>query len=131
MALLPPLKRFLQEDFTDQPWISRLLTPLNLFLTTVYSSLNNGLTINENTLGQIKTISVNGATPTAQFRWNFQTKPVGVLVISTVQSSGAASVITNAVTCDWSFSQGLVNINNVTGLDVAKTYYITFYVIGG
>ena len=131
MASLPQLKRFLQEDFPDQPWIGKLFYPLNLFMNAVYSALNNSLTFQDNLLSQIKTLSVNGSSPTVQFTWKFSTNPVGVLILRALDSSSSPTVVTSAVTCDWSFSSGVVTINNITGLTAGKTYSVTFLVIGG
>lgn len=132
MGALPPIKRFLAEDFQSQAaWINNLLYPLNQLLGVIYSNLNRGLTLSQNMLAMTKVISVVGATPTTSFPWPFSTAPIGVSLISTKQTDGATSVITNAVTCDWSYTAGIISINNVTGLNAAHTYSCTFIVWGG
>lgn len=132
MALLPQLKRFLNEDFPDAPaWLSRLLSPLNLFMNSMYAALNNGLTLQDNFLGQINTMAVSGSSPTTQYLWKYQSNPVGVLIINTIDTSSSPAVITSAVTCDWSYSSGVITINNITNLDSLRTYSVTFLTIGG
>ena len=129
---LPPIKRFLTEDFpTERSWIDRFFGSMNLFLTSMSNGLNNGLTIQENQLAQIKQITISGASPTAKIQWRFAGKPIGVTIIAISKSDGSPSLITSAVTCDWSFSQGFVLINNATGLNPTVSYLVTFYVIGG
>lgn len=132
MSKLPAIKRFTREDFPDAPnWIDKLFYTLNLFMSSVYSALNQGLTANDNTLGMIKTLSISGASPSTSFKWNFLSKPEGCIVIAAVQTDGTPATITNAVTCDWSYSQGIIYINNVTGLNASHTYSVTFWAIGG
>lgn len=134
MALLPPLRRFMSEDFPDAPsWLPRFFYPLNRFMGAVYSALNQGLTFNNNMIAQIKTLSITAgsSSPVTQFTWSFSTSPVGCLVISTTDISSTPAVVTNAVTIDWGYGSGVVTINNITGLTAGKTYSITFLVIGG
>lgn len=132
MAKLPVVKRLLQEDMKGAgSWISKLLFPLNLFMSNVYSALNHGLTFQDNMLAQIKTLSIKGSNPTTQFPWPYSTIPVGVSIIATVDTSALPLTVTTAVTCAWSVSAGIVSIDNITGLDSKRTYSITFLVIGG
>lgn len=132
MGSLPPIKRFLTEDFpTQASWIGNLLYPLNLFFNTVYSNLNNGLTLSQNMLAQVKTISISGSSPTTSFPWKFSSAPIGVTLVNIVQTDGTPAVITNATTCAWSYAAGVVTINNVTGLNSAHQYSATFIVWGG
>ena len=132
MGALPTIKRFLTEDYpTESSWIGTLLYQLNLLLNTIYTNLNNGITIQNNMLGMIKTLPITGLSPTTQFNWTFSTSPIGVFVSQCLQSDGTPAVITSAVTCAWSYSAGIISINNVTGLNSAHTYNCTFIVFGG
>lgn len=134
MGALPTIKRFLAEDYpTESGWINNLLYPLNLLLNTIYSNLNNGLTLSQNSLAQVKTISITGQNPTTTFNWNFSTvqAPVGVIVVNCVQTDSPVSTITQAVTCAWSYSGGVISILNVTGLNKSHSYSVTFIVWGG
>lgn len=132
MSKLPAIKRFTREDYQGAPdWLDKLFYTLNLFMSSVYSALNSGLTINDNSLGLIKTMTVKGASPTTSFRWDYLTQPVGLIVARAYQTDGTASPITNAVYADWTYSQNIITVNNITGLNSAHTYSITFLVFGG
>lgn len=132
MGALPTIKRFVTEDYpSEASWIGTLLYSLNLLLTTVYSNLNNGLTVGQNMLAMITTQSISGYTPSTSFLWKFGSNPVGVQVINTVQTNSPVVPITVAVGCQWSYSAGVVTITNVTGLVPGNTYNVTFQVIGG
>jgi hypothetical protein len=129
MAALPTIKRFDLSDYpTQASWISNLLYPLNLLLTTIYAALNNGITFGQNMLGQINTLSVKASAPTTTFLYKFsgQGAPQAVFV-GNVQGGTPSG----AVTCTWSYNSGTITITNVTGLGTSGTYNITFVVIGG
>lgn len=131
MATLPTIKRFLTEDFPGQAnWIGGLFYPLNLLLNTIYSALNNGLTLSQNIMTQVKTLSVSGSSPSVSFPYSYTpNSPIGVSIISVVQTS-SASVTQGAVSCIWTFSSGTITIN-VQGLVTSATYNLTFIVWGG
>lgn len=133
MGTLPAIKRFLVDDFPDQAsWIGNLLYPLNLLLNTIYANLNNGLTIAQNMQAQIAVLPVTGASPTTSFNWKFSTSgaPLGITVVNVAQTSGAGSSILAAASCQWSYSAGIISITNITGLNSANSYNITFIVWG-
>lgn len=132
MGALPTIKRFLSEDFPSQAsWIGTLLYPLNLLLTTIYSNLNNGLTLGQNCLAQINTVSISGFSPQTSFLWKFSSNPIGVSVVNTVQTNSPGTPIMSPVNCQWTYSAGVLTITNVTGLTPGNTYNITFIVWGG
>lgn len=125
---LPALKKLLQEDFKEQgSWIGSLLNPINTFLTTVSNGLSNGLTVRENMLAQIKTVLVSGANPSTSFAYPYATKPIGCLVLNITESNGTPA-FTPPIKWVYSAGQSLITVN---GLEITKTYNITFYVIGG
>jgi hypothetical protein len=128
MGSLPTIKRFLSEDYpTQESWISPLIYALNQLLSTVYSNLNNGITLSQNCLAQVKTLSISGSSPTTSFNWSFSSiqAPVGCVVVQCLPN------VTSAATCSWSYSAGVISINNVTGLTAGQTYSVTFIVFGG
>lgn len=134
MGSLPTIKRFSLDDYPkeEQSWISTLLSPLNLLLTTIFSNLNNGLTIAQNMQAQIKISSISGASASTSIPWNFSKigAPIGVSIINTVCTS-STTPITAPVTCQWSYSAGTIAISQITGLISGNTYNITFIVWGG
>lgn len=134
MGTLPAIKRFLVDDFPEQAsWIGALLYPLNLLLNTIYSNLNNGLTIAQNIQAQLTTLPIVGSSPSTSFSWKFPTvgAPAGISVINTALVSGSGSTVLGAVSCQWSYSAGVVTISSITGLNSANSYNITFIVWGG
>ncbi len=132
MGQLPVLKRFLTEDFKDQAgWINALLTPLNLLLVTVYSNLNNGLTLSQNVFSQVTTLSVSGASPSVSFPYKYSPKvPIGVSVINVVQTNSPAVALTAAVGCLFTSAAGVITAT-LQGLDSGSTYNVTFVAWGG
>jgi hypothetical protein len=131
MGALPTIKRFLADDFPGQAeWIGNLLFPLNLLLNTLYSNLNNGLTIQNNMQAQVKTLAISGALPTTSFPWKYASAPIGVTLINIVQTDGTPATITLATTVAFSYAAGVVTISNVTGLNATHTYNATFIVWG-
>lgn len=131
---LPAIKRFMTDDYpTQTSWIGNLLYPLNLMLNTLYQGFNNGLTINQNMLGQITTLSVTGSKPTTSFayKWAGQGAPVSVLVGGYSLASGTATPITSTVGVQWTYSAGTIAAT-VTGLpNNSNSYNVTFQVHGG
>lgn len=132
MAKLPQLKRFLAEDFPEAPpFLSKLFYPLNVFCSTVYSALNNGISFADNILSQVKTISVTGPSGSTSFSYKYSTRPLGIVLLSITDTSATPAIITAATTLAWTYSAGLITVNNITGLTAGKTYLATFLVIGG
>lgn len=133
MGALPPIKRFAVDDYPKdvQNWIGTLLSPLNLLLNTLYSNLNNGITLAQNCLAQLNTLQVSGKSPTTTYLWNFSKNvaPVGVIVVNAAQIGGSSTL--GAVSCQWSYTAGTITISNITGLSAQNTYNITFITFGG
>ena len=134
MGSLPTIKRVLADDFpTQETWIGTLLYPLNLLLNTIYSNLNNGLTLSQNCLAQVKTLAISGSSPSTSFLYPFGgvQAPVGVSIVQCLQADAPAAGFTAPVTCTWSYAAGVVSINSVTGLVAGHSYNCTFIVWGG
>jgi len=83
MARIPPLKRVLQEEFPDQPWLNKLLTPLNKFMESVVSAFNKSITVNDNMAGAIRTVEMRGTTATIP--WSGQAP--SVVIVGRVRAS--------------------------------------------
>ena len=150
MATLPPIKRFLAEDFpTQTSWIGKLFYPLNLFLNATYSALNNGLTINQNTVGLVANLSSLVANSSGQLtttiKWPYtQSPPKGVAILSCTQNGGTTAA--NYPIINWTYNSGIVTINltflalaNVTisgspyvvYTPVASNFAVTVWISGG
>lgn len=131
---LPPIQRISREDVPEAPdWISRLLRPLNEFLSAMYNGLNNGLTLQENVACQIKAFTLTAgaaaANNTSKFPLTMKRKPqylvplsVNVSTVSDVRS-GSASTFT------WNYDGVNVNITSISGLTNGSLYTITVLLI--
>ena len=138
MGTLPSQKRILREDLKEAPkWIIKLITPLNSFMETVYSTLNRNVTFNENIACQIQdvefTISNNYPTTfttngTLSFSKSIRTKGIGVIILQVVDKTSGL-VITNGVTADWTELNGKIIIRHISGLAQDKKYSVRLLVI--
>jgi len=144
MAALPPIKRFVQEDFnglnTISAFASKLFYPLNRFLNAVYSALNHGLTLNQNTIGMVLNqpnvkADANGVVTTT-INWPYlQSPPQGVVVLNcSVNGAGVLLPLHS-----WSYASGVVSISmqfikSSAGsivISASQTYSVTFWVSAG
>jgi hypothetical protein len=149
MAKLPVVKQLQTQDFASQTsWISPLIYSINLVFGAVYAALNKGITINDNCLAQINSVSITTAAsayyaagPTKyatagpgsviSWTWNYSSRPVGVSLIQITDTSSTPVPVLNAVTVDFSYSGGTVIINAISGLNASKSYSATFITWGG
>lgn len=139
MAQLPELKRILREDLSDAEgeWVDRLLSPVNSFNEQVYSSLNNGLTIGDNVVGQImvKTFKTpatyiqNKAFSPIEIEWKYKTPPRAVL-IGAMRATDRDDIITNPLSLDWRLTgPGKIVIRFIVGLKNATKYEASFVIL--
>ena len=144
MSALPPIKRFVLEDFAGVKEIpdfcSKFFYPLNLFLTSTYSALNNGVTIAANTLGVLTspiavTSDANGqATTTVNWKYP-QSPPRGVVVMSCTLA-GVSTLIPHH---SWTYASGVVTVSmqfvKLSGgamvASPSQTLSVTLWVNGG
>ena len=129
MGTLPAIKRFAAEDYPTQgAWIGPLLYSLNLLLTTIYSNLNNGLSISQNMQAAVNTIAVSGQQASTSFTWKFSkiAAPIGVQIVQCL--NGSTPVPLPQIT--WSYASGSVTISNISGLTAGQTYTCTFITWG-
>jgi len=117
----PNSVRFLTQDFPTETraWLPRLLGPLNHFMTSVSSLLNNGLTFKDHMNSEIKTITVSTVS------CNLRSKPIGALVIHSDQE------LASPLSIDWKASEGGIKIRKILGLEENKAYELTILIIGG
>lgn len=129
MAQLPPIKRIVKEDFSDQPWAEKLLWPINRFMESVFGALDKGLTLGENLSAEIKTLTFTDADFPIRFNVNTPRRPTDVLVTRIFRTDGTA--LASAITLDWSPGDGnIVIINNILGLVATEQYTARFLVFG-
>jgi hypothetical protein len=117
MARIPPLRRLLSEDFSDQSsWIGKLLEPINNYFEQNTSALTKNLTINDNFSGSIRTVDIDGTFP-VRLSWDITARPTTVIVGDVRTIDGSALNLNRAVAVQWSFNQrGELQIDNVVGL---------------
>jgi hypothetical protein len=79
VASIPKLKGFVLEDFKEAPgWFSKLLTPLNEYLTTVTNALSGKLTRKDNLLSYVEPFDfTTAATAANTFPLRFKNKLPG------------------------------------------------------
>jgi len=140
MAQLPIIKKVLKEDLKTAPaWIDALLYPLNTFMEGVYYALDKQLTIGDNINSFFKTVSFTTkgtyrtATPLTdgwevlKITSKITGKPQAVLIGQIINVTDYKPITTN-ITCDWSYLNGQILINYMTGLVAANKYTITFLI---
>jgi hypothetical protein len=116
VARLPQSRKLLAEDFKDQPWIAPLLASLNQFMDDVNSALKQSLTINDNFMGKILTVEVNGQFP-VKLRWDIPSKPLSVVVGNWYRKDGTAREVVLVTDGDTTNSAKTVtNMGSITGL---------------
>jgi hypothetical protein len=130
MARIPAINRLVQEDFKDQPWIGKLIQPLNTFMTETIQAFNKGLTLSENSQAMVTTQRVKSGSPLDFSPVTFTStigRPVGVYVVQCVDVN-YSQVMTAPVNAAWSYNpgNGLISLDYVTGIwDVVYSSYAT------
>jgi hypothetical protein len=144
MSTLPPIKRFTQDDYNGikdiSAFCSKLFYPLNLFLNAVYTSLNNGLTLSQNTIGSVTTqttiTSDSTGKATTTINWTYlQSPPQGIAILACL----SASVPQTIPLYSWSYNSGVITISmqfvKVSSGAIVQassaTYSVTFWATGG
>ena len=131
---LPPITRIIVEDFPSsvQEWISKLIDPLNNFMRVVKTGVDKGITVNDNLSGAIKTITItptSGGLFEAQFVYTSKKPPKVVLIGGWVDKTGTTT-LSSGVTPVWSWNgKDLITITDITGLNDAHKYDITFLIL--
>ncbi len=104
MSDLPPIRRLLVEDFaTQKSWISPLLLIFNSFTEAVVNTLTSGVTVKDNTTGDILTMTLSGTLPVSVV-WTKKLPPSVVVVGNISRLDGAAITLSAAVGITWGMS---------------------------
>lgn len=124
---IPITQQIQRTDFPEAPdWISKLLYPLQLFMTTVVSALTNQLTYQDNFSCAINQLTfVAGATPalnTFSFIWPYGRQPVE-LVMHVTRTDGTYTPIYPVPS--WNLIGGSIFVNGIQGLTNGVSYNIT------
>jgi hypothetical protein len=133
MSTLPTTKRFYAEDYKESPeWFKRFLAQLNLYTDPVASSLNNGLTFQQNFNSQLYSLSITGNSDftknTASFTCTINGTPDGVMLIQASLASNIQTALISPINFSWYFNGGLIFITGISGLTPTVAYKLNFLV---
>jgi len=127
-------RRFTLEDFKEQPWITKLIGPLNSLIQELQNGLKNQITVQDNLFQEFKTLTVK-AEPQS-FPFDFQTKftsrPEGLTIIRINEKGSILNGgLTSQPIADWSETPSGIRIHSISGLTSGKVYEIKFHIIYG
>lgn len=126
MAKLPVPQQLQRSDFPEAPsWISKLLYPLQLFITSVTGALTNQLTfqdnfscvINQLTFVAAATADLNNFT----FIWPYVQQPIE-FTMHVTRTDGTFPPIYPVVS--WNLINGTITVNGIQGLTTGVSYKI-------
>lgn len=135
MALLTNIKRVIKEQMPSDviKWIDQVLIPLNTFMSQVTYALTKQLTITDNMVGSVKTFNLTSD----QFPFTFNhglagVNPKIVFIGQINDTSASPATFTVAPYAQWFLGNNAntIIIRSITGLDITKTYSVTFVVLG-
>lgn len=126
MARIPIQQQLSRQDFPEAPdWISKVLYPIQLFMTTVVRALTNKLTLQDNfsfVSNEVKFIA--GAAPSdnaISFLWELPRQPIE-LTMHVTRSDGTYDVIFPVPS--WNLVGNSIKINGIQGLTSGIEYNI-------
>lgn len=128
---LPSTHRWYAEDYQQAtPDFKRFLGQLNLFSEPIYNILNGGISITDNTLEELYTLTINPASATATANATtfvpkkFVGAPNGIVIGQCLfnASTGVAAAVGNPVTFDWVWTGSVVSILAIYGLTASASY---------
>lgn len=119
-----------RSDFPEAPsWISKLLYPLQLFITQVTTALTNQLTLQDNISCVIKQTTLQaGASDTnntVSFPCVLNRQPVE-LTLHVTRQDGTYEVVYPEVS--WNYVNTNIVVNGIKGLTTSKLYVLNFVV---
>jgi hypothetical protein len=134
MAQLPQIRRLLVEDFLSQKeWISKLFQPLNNFMEGVASVFNKSITIKDNMLADIVTVtlsSVPTATNPYPLKWSLNQRPQSVHVGNVVRLDNIGFTLSAAVAVQWTYdANNGFRLTNVVGITPSSTVKYTLTLV--
>lgn len=126
MAKIPVVQQLQRTDFPDAPaWISKLLYPLQLFMTTIIGALTNNLTYQDNFSCVINnlTFTATASADTNQFTfiWPYSRQPIE-LTMHVTRTDGVTAAI--YAVPSWLLVGSNIQVNGVQGLTSGIQYNI-------
>jgi hypothetical protein len=132
----PLFSRLLKEDLgKDAPkWADRIIYQGNQIVDYLKVAFAKGMTIQDNLLNPIKTMTIKAtgvpATDTSSFLVSLPSgyQPLGVVILNCIDLSG--TIVGSAVTCEMlpGTQNGNVVVRAIYGLTAGHSYAITFMV---
>ena len=126
---LPPISKIAREDLSEAPsWINGIITPVNIFMESVYQALNRSITDKENIACHIKeltyvTPSTYPTMPNVEFTSDLKIKATGVQLLQIYEKSNYTPP-SLAVYVPWVENDGKIVIYPITGLAASKVYIL-------
>ena len=130
---LPTIRRFKFEDYEGAPkWFEMFLQGLNLYVDPVYQMLSGNINYSNLVAPQLFTKIIT-APASGNVTFNF-TNPLKIVpsavVLGNVYVQGnPSSHPANPVSVYWHYSQGTINIDQVTNLTASIAYVITLVIL--
>lgn len=130
MAQPPNQKRFLAEDFPKEQrdGLRPLIEGINQYFTEVTFGLSGQLSVKDNLLAEYRDLDVTmpavGSPFPISFRCKFASRAMEVIVAQVQEVVANPAPLTAPVWADWDWTNGLVQIRNVTGLAASRRYKI-------
>ena len=124
MAKISVIQQLQRSDFPDAPdWLSKLLYPLQLFMTSVIGALTNQLTIQDNFAVATNNLTfVAGASDalnTFQFIWPYTRQPMILWIHATRTDCTFPPIFPIA---SWNLINGNISVNGIQGLTNGVSY---------
>lgn len=135
MAKIPVQTKLLLEDVPEEnrDWMSRIIIPLNQFISSAVAALTSDLTFTENIRCQIKEITFtnNAASFPLSFKSTLKYRPLAVLKMNIIDISPAPADLTDPIDIpQFDFTQTqTIEIPTITGLVADQKYKLTVLVI--
>lgn len=133
MSAVPPFRQIQFDQIPGAPnWFAAFLTALNQFLSAIYDMANGGTTFGDNIPRQLKTLPVtvaaDGKFPVQSFKSTLRTAPQAVLLAQAQVTSGTAGTVPISLN-QWTYLQGMVQLDSIVGLQAGNSYSLTFLVL--
>lgn len=121
---IPVNQQLQRSDFPDAPaWISKLLYPLQLFMTTTVNALTNQLTLQDNSSCVINRLTFVAAATSDlnnfSFLWSLPRQPI-TLSIHATRTDGTFPPIYPVAS--WNLIGDSIVVNGVQGLTASVSY---------
>lgn len=124
---LPLLTQLDRQDFPDAPdWITKLLYPLQLFMTSVYGALNKQLTLQDNLSCVVQQFTIVAGASDTNNTFSFPCnlgRQIAELNAYCTNADGSYTAVYPQVS--WNYIGGNVVINGIKGLTSTKKYNFT------